>query len=144
MTDEDPTTLDDTEMDLDTARRIIGELRSEAAGHRTARKTAEEALSAAETRATARGQRLLTETVRRHATGALADPVDLLQFIPASTLVDADGEVVEEAVVAAVAQLVRDRPHLASRRVSGSVDQGQRSDAAGDAFGQLIRDAVSR
>ncbi len=66
-------------------------------------------------------QRLHTELVR--ATGKLADPTDL----PFD-----EGHIDDpEALAAAVDDLLDRKPHLASRKPSGDIGQGQRGPAAG-------------
>lgn len=65
-------------------------------------------------------QRLHAELVR--ATGRLADPADL-EFAP-EHLDDPD------ALTAAVDELLEAKPHLATRRPSGDIGQGQRGTAS--------------
>ncbi len=72
-------------------------------------------------------QRLHTELVR--ATGKLADPSDL-PFDEAH-LED------PEALAAAVDDLLGRKPHLASRRPSGDIGQGQRGPAGAGGFSLL-------
>lgn len=72
-------------------------------------------------------QRLHTELVR--ATGKLADPTDL-PFDEAH-LED------PEAMAAAVDDLLGRKPHLASRRPSGDIGQGQRGPAGAGGFSLL-------
>lgn len=70
--------------------------------------------------ADAYAQRLHTELVR--ATGRLADPTDLP--FDAEHLDDA------ETLTAAIDALLTDKPHLASRRPSGDIGQGNRGGAS--------------
>lgn len=66
-------------------------------------------------------QRLHTELVR--ATGRLADPTDLP--FDAEHLDDAD------KLAGAIDELVASKPHLASRRPTGDIGQGDRGPASG-------------
>lgn len=66
-------------------------------------------------------QRLHTELVR--ATGKLADPTDL-PF-------DEDHLADPDKMVAAIDELLEAKPHLATRRPSGDIGQGQRGPASG-------------
>lgn len=66
-------------------------------------------------------QRLHTELVR--ATGKLADPTDL--SFDAEHLADPD------KLAGAINELLEAKPHLATRRPSGDIGQGQRGPATG-------------
>jgi hypothetical protein len=85
----------------------VQKLRKESAGYRDRAKTAEAALDAA--------QRQLF-TARVAATGKLADADDL----PYDVELLAD----EDALTAAIDERIKSKPHLAARKVSGSVGQG--------------------
>lgn len=100
---------DDTEPDT-FPRAVVEKLRQENGKYRQRAQQAD-ALAA----------RLHTELVR--ATGRLADPADLP--FDAAHLDDA------EALTAAVDAVLADKPHLASRRPSGDIGQGNRGGAAG-------------
>ncbi|UHJ55711.1 hypothetical protein LT337_00840 [Mycolicibacterium fortuitum] len=71
--------------------------------------------------------RLHTELVR--ATGRLADPTDLP--FDADHLADAD------KMIGAINELLEAKPHLATRRPTGDIGQGQRGPASGGGFSLL-------
>jgi hypothetical protein len=100
---------DETEPDT-FPREVVEKLRQENGKYR-------QRAQAADTLA----QRLHTELVR--ATGRLADPTDL-PF-------DAEHLDDPEKLTAAVDELLDTKPHLASRRPSGDIGQGQRGPASG-------------
>ncbi len=101
-------------------RRVVEELRREAAGYRTRAQRADEAM-----------QRLMTATIEKTTTGILADPSDL----PASEdLHGEDGWPDPQKVEAAARDLVSRKPHLAVRSVAGDVGQGVRGDEAEEPF----------
>ncbi len=116
---EEPTTEpvpadepDTAESEPDTfPREVVEKLRQENAKYR---QRAHQADTLAE--------RLHTELVR--ATGKLADPTDL-PFSP-EHLDDPD------ALAAAVEDLLARKPHLAARRPSGDIGQGQRGTASSE------------
>lgn len=90
-------------------REVVEELRRENAKHRQRAKAAD-----------ALAQRLHAELVR--ATGRLADPTDL----PFD-----EGHLDDpEKLTGAIEQLLAAKPHLASRKPSGDIGQGQRGTAA--------------
>ena len=103
-------------------RAYVEELRGEAAGRRSALREAEE-------RAERYGRELFAARIA--ATGRLADPTDLT-YDPAF-LDD------QEALGAALDDLVARKPHLASRRPTGDVDQGARESAEGVSLAGLLR-----
>jgi hypothetical protein len=103
-------------------RDYVERLRAEAAERRVAAKEAEE-------RAERFGRELFAERVA--ATGRLADPTDLA-YDPA--LLDD-----QDALGAALDDLVTRKPHLASRRPVGDVDQGAREAAEGVSLAGLLR-----
>lgn len=70
------------------------------------------------------------------ATGRLADPSDLAF---SDDLLDGDGLVDPAKVTAAVDDLLTRKPHLASRRPSGAVDQGARDGDDGFSLAGLLR-----
>lgn len=94
-------------------RAYVEELRAESAKHRTAAKEAAEALEPLQ-------QRLFSMLVEK--SGRLADPSDL--GFDAALLES------EDALTAAIDQLLASKPHLASRRVVGDVGQGVSAGAA--------------
>lgn len=93
-------------------RSVVEKLRTENGKHR--QNTAQ-----ANSRADALATRLHAELVR--ATGRLADPTDLA--FDAEHLDDAD------ALTAAIDALLDAKPHLASRRPTGDIGQGNRGPA---------------
>lgn len=112
----EPDVAEDQEPDADVAeepdtfpRDVVEKLRQENGRYRQRAKHADTL-----------AQRLHTELVR--ATGRLADPTDLP--FDESHLDDPD------ALVAAVDDLLDRKPHLASRRPSGDIGQGQRGPAS--------------
>ncbi len=101
-------------------RRVVEELRREAAAYRTRAQRADEAM-----------QRLMTAMIEKTTTGVLADPSDL----PASQdLHGEDGWPDPERIEAAARDLVSKKPHLAARSVAGDVGQGVRGDEAEEPF----------
>lgn len=107
QTDETETSDDDeTEDDTTTfSRTYVEKLRRESAGYRERANQADEL-----------GRRLHTALVA--ATGRMADPTDLA-YEP--THLDD-----EDALIAAIDELLAAKPHLASRRPFGDVGQGNR------------------
>lgn len=108
---ETPATTETPEPDENAEtfpRSYVERLRRENAEHRTKAKRADELAA-----------QLFTARVA--ASGRLADPADLPY---AEALLDDDG-----ALNAAIDELVRAKPHLASRRPRGDVDQGVRETA---------------
>jgi hypothetical protein len=110
----EPTTIDETSETVEIGentetfpREYVEQLRRESAGHRTRATEAEE-------RANALAARLHTALVT--ATGLLADASDLP--FDAAHLDDAD------ALATAIDALTTGKPHLKSRKPSGSVGQG--------------------
>ncbi len=101
-------------------REVVEELRRENAKYRQRAKDADTL-----------AQRLHTELVR--ATGRLADPTDL-PFRP-------DHLDNPEALAAAVEDLLARKPHLASRRPSGDIGQGNRGpSSAGFSLLQALKE----
>lgn len=84
-------------------------------------------------------QQLLESNVLVRAAGKLADPADAVKLIDLSTLAKSeDGKVDEKAIDAAIADLVKQKPYLASgaKPGPGSPDGGPR----GDRPAQLTRE----
>lgn len=78
-------------------------------------------------------RRVLESRVLTAATGRLTNPADAQAFIGLDDLErDAQGNVTDAALGAAVEALVKQRPYLAAKAGAGSADQGQRRDAAPD------------
>lgn len=101
----------DPEAEPDTfPRQVVEDLRKENGKYRQRAQQAD-----------ALAQRLHTELVR--ATGRLADPTDLP--FDAEHLEDSD------KLTAAVDELLDAKPHLATRRPSGDIGQGNRGAASG-------------
>jgi hypothetical protein len=121
---------------------IVQNLRREAADRRRKARDADEARTAAEQRATQLSERLIATTVAQHAT-TLADPADLLAHVDTADLTDDDGMPDPAKITIAAAGLLAKKPHLASRKPSGDIDQGARGDApeAVD-FAGLLRGAA--
>ncbi|MDG4669001.1 hypothetical protein [Mycobacterium sp. 236(2023)] len=108
VTDDVDVTEDDAaDEDMTVKRSYISQLRTEAKDHRHRAETAEQNLDATL-------RQLFTAQVT--ATGKLADPEDL----------DYDAELLADAdkLTAAVDELITRKPHLAARKVMGSVGQG--------------------
>lgn len=76
--------------------------------------------------------RILRSEVKAAAKGVLADPADAYKFLDLAEFeVDDDGNVDEDAIASALADLVRTKPYLAAaqgqqQRFQGSADQGAR------------------
>lgn len=106
LTDEDSENNDDA---TSFSRTYVEKLRRENAGYRERANSAD-----------ALAQRLHTALVA--ATGRMADPTDLA--FDQAHLDD------EDALTAAIDELLAKKPHLASRRVTGDIGQGNRGNAA--------------
>ena len=118
---EQPEPEQDPEPDPDTfPREYVDKLRSEAAGHRKAARQAQAEVSDLEAE---------VWRLRVASTGRLADPADLP--IPEDRL--------EADVDAEVTRLLEARPHLAARRASGRVGQGEPSRAAAPSLADMLR-----
>lgn len=74
--------------------------------------------------------RIVRAEIKAAAAGKLADPTDAVAFIDASEIdVDDDGNVDEDAIADAIADLLKKKPHLAvqdGKRFKGSADGGAR------------------
>ncbi len=103
-------------------REYVEQLRKEAGDHRVKRREAEQRVADLE-------ERLLDVTLRSAAESVLADPGDLLLHAERADLVDEDGFPDADRIVEAAQQLASERPHLASRRPSRPVAQGERGDS---------------
>lgn len=100
------------------SREYVQDLRAESAKYRTRAKAADDL-----------AKRLHTELVRSN--GRLADPTDL-PFDEAH-LEDS------EALTAAVDELLAAKPHLARRRVTGSIGQGETGAPSSVSLGGMLR-----
>jgi hypothetical protein len=88
-------------------------------------------------------ERLLTASLAQHA-GTLADPTDLLAHVEAAELCDDDGLLDPSKIALAATALLARKPHLASRRPSGDIDQGARATATEVAdFASVLRCAAT-
>lgn len=105
---------------------VVARLRQEAADRRQRARTAEEALEVANGRVSALSDRLLAVEIASATSTILADPADLSTFAEAADLTGEDGLPDRDKIVAAANDLVARKPHLASRRPAGDVDQGAR------------------
>lgn len=120
----DPAAATDPAGDPETfPREYVQQLRDEAAGYRVKAKATD-----------ALRDRLVTAYAA--ATGRLADPTDL-PYDP--ELLDDDGLVDEPKVRTAVQNLLTRKPHLATRRPTGDVAQGARTDEPGLSLVGLLR-----
>lgn len=112
--DQEPETFD---------RPYVERLREESAAYRVRAKRADEL-----------AHRLVTALAA--GTGKLADARDLPY---GDHLLDDDGVPAFDKVADAIDDLIRERPHLASRRPTGSVEQGVRADEQGVSLLGLLR-----
>lgn len=77
--------------------------------------------------------RIRKSEVKAAAKGVLADPQDAYKFLDLDSFeVDDDGNVDEDAIADAIADLIREKPYLAAqgKRFQGSADGGARNDTA--------------
>lgn len=107
---------------------IVQNLRREAADRRRKARDADQARQAADDRVAQLSERLIAASVAQHAT-TLADPADLLAHVDAADLTDDDGMPDPAKITSSATALLVKKPHLASRRPAGDIDQGARSDA---------------
>ncbi len=106
-------------------REYVERLREESAGYRVKARRADDL-----------AHRLVTALAA--GTGKLADARDLPY---GEHLLDDDGVPAFDKVADAIDALIRERPHLASRRPTGNVEQGVRPDDAPVSLLGLLRDA---
>ena len=119
-TTEEPDNAPENEPETFDRDYVTG-LRDEAAQHRVRARDLE----------TEVGQlrdRLLIDNVRHLAADVLADPGDLLTFQERDDLLDEDGFPDADAIVNAARALAQEKPHLASRRPAGPIEQGARDE----------------
>lgn len=104
--------------------------RDEAKGVDEATKARREAESEALSKA---NSRIVRSEVKAAAKGVLADPGDAFKFLDLDEIeVDDDGNVDEEAIADAIAELVKKKPYLAAqgeRRFRGGSDGGARKES---------------
>jgi hypothetical protein len=98
-------------------RDYVAGLREEAAQHRVRARDLEATVGQLR-------DRLLIDNVRHLAAPILADPGDLLLHVERDTLLDDQGDPDPDQILTTARQLVKDRPHLASRRPAGTIEQG--------------------
>ena len=100
---------------------------SEHATEQAKRETEQAALAKA-------NDRILKSEVKAAAKGVLADPQDAYKFLDLESFeVDNDGNVDEDAIAKALADLITKKPYLAAqggKRFQGTADGGARNDAA--------------
>jgi len=86
----------------------------------------------------------LREAEVRTPANSLADPTDLLAFIPSSELLNDRGEPDPDKITGKAAELAEQKPHLAALRTVHEVGQGPRGMApqVTDDLGRLIRAAA--
>jgi exosome complex RNA-binding protein Rrp42 (RNase PH superfamily) len=76
---------------------------------------------------------VLRERLKTVATSKLTNAADAEVFVNLDDLErDAEGNVTDAALQAAVAALLTERPYLAAKAGAGSADQGHRRDAPAD------------
>lgn len=76
--------------------------------------------------------RLLSAEIRSSAAGKLADPADAVRLLDLDSFIDADGNIDDKAIRAAIDDLVRTKPYLAAGPSSnGSFDGGARGGGGG-------------
>lgn len=154
--DVDESTVDDQQQDTaedqgagalgDAGKQALARMKDKLKTERTARLKAEQerdeakgvteqeqARREAEATVLAKANdRILRSEVKAAAKGVLADPADAYKFLDLAEFeVDDDGNVDEDAIASALADLVRTKPYLAAaqgqqQRFQGSADQGAR------------------
>jgi hypothetical protein len=119
------------------AEARVAELEAEKTGTGEAA-NAEQIRAEADKAATARAnQRIVRSEVRAAAAGKLADPKDALTFLDLAKFeVDEDGQVDEEEIADAIADLIKNKPYLAAAatataRFQGAGDGGARKGSSG-------------
>ncbi|MTA15577.1 MAG: hypothetical protein F2534_23565, partial [Actinobacteria bacterium] len=87
----------------------------------------------ADTKIAAAERRVLKERLKTAATSKLTNVADADVFVNVDDLErDAEGNVSDAALAAAVEALLKERPYLGAKPGGGSADQGHRRDAAPD------------
>jgi TolA-binding protein len=87
----------------------------------------------ANARVAAAEAKVLAARLKSVAAGKLQNPADVAVFVNADDLErDAQGDVSDDALAAAVDALLKERPYLGAKPGGGSADQGHRRDAAPD------------
>ena len=137
-----------TRLKAERDRRVAAEKKlADTAGDDEATKAKHEA----ETQALAKANgRILRSEIKAAAKGVLADPADAFKFIDLDQFeVDDDGNVDEDEVAAAIADLIKTKPYLAAAqgrqsRFTGTADQGARNAAQTSNDRQLTQADVSK
>ena len=134
-TTEEPDNAPENEPETFDRDYVTG-LRDEAAQHRVRARDLEAEVGQLR-------DRLLIDNVRHLAADVLADPGDLLTFQERDDLLDEDGFPDADSIVNAARALAQEKPHLASRRPAGPIEQGARDEYDGtvDLAGILRRRA---
>ena len=127
------------------ARALAAEReRDEAKGLTEKEKVQREADAAALTKA---NQRIVRSEIKTAAKGVLADPTDAFRYLDVADFeVDNDGNVDEDEIAGAIADLVKSKPYLAAaqgqqQRFQGGADQGARK-ASQKSEEQQLTDAL--
>ena len=119
--------LDAMKAERDALQAKLDGKESEHAAEQAKRETELAALSKA-------NDRILKSEVKAAAKGVLADPQDAYKFLDLESFeVDNDGNVDEDAIAKALADLITKKPYLAAqggKRFQGTADGGARNDAA--------------
>jgi hypothetical protein len=115
-------------------RREFNEFKAKAEG-KEAEFAAEQKAREAEQAALAKvNDRIKKSEVKAAAKGVLADPQDAYKFLDLDSFeVDNDGNVDEDAIAHALADLVKNKPYLSAQggqRFKGTADGGARNDAS--------------
>jgi hypothetical protein len=136
----------ETDKTLAEIRREFNEFKAKAEG-KEAEFAAEQKAREAEQAALSKvNDRILKSEVKAAAKGVLADPQDAYKFLDLDSFeVDNDGNVDEDAIAHALADLVKNKPYLAAQggsRFKGTADGGARTDASRPS--QLTRDDMKR
>lgn len=123
---EQDSAIRDLRTELDAIKAKNEGKEAEFAAEQEKRATEQAALSKA-------NDRIRKSEVKAAAKGVLADPQDAYKFLDLDTFeVDNDGNVDEEAIAKALADLVANKPYLAAqggKRFQGTADGGARTDA---------------
>jgi hypothetical protein len=118
-------------------RNYVTGLRDEAAQHRVRARDLEAKVGQLR-------DRLLIDNIRHLAADVLADPGDLLTFGERDDLLDEDGLPDPDAILNAARALAQDKPHIASRRPAGRIEQGAREEPDGSVdLASILRQRAS-
>jgi hypothetical protein len=130
--------------ELKGLRAELDALKAAAEGREAEHTAAVEAQKAKDEAIASANLKIAKANLRAAAAGKLADPMDALTFIDASSFeVDDDGNIDEDALASAIDDLIRSKPYLAAqgKRFQGDADGGTRKEARP---AQLTRDDLSR